>query len=105
MFVFMVFSAAPANLHLCSAQGHAEGAPAVLLGGTAVIAEDAEAEDAASTLQDEDMAPALKEQAFVSRLIRQNSMQQHRGHTGGTSVAAADHLQSFAEESEQADEQ
>jgi hypothetical protein len=74
----MVFSATPANLHLCSAQGHAEGAPAVLLGGTAVIAEDAEAEDATSTLQDEDMAPALKEQAFVSRLIRQNSMQQHR---------------------------
>jgi hypothetical protein len=41
-----------------------------------VIPEDAGADDVAAVLEDEDMAPALKEQAFVARLIRQNSIAQ-----------------------------
>ena len=45
---------------------------------TSAIAEDAEAEGATEILRDEDMAPARKEQAFVTRLIRQNSVKQRR---------------------------
>ncbi len=39
----------------------------------AIISEDADGEDASAILEDADMVPALKEEAFVSRLIRQNS--------------------------------
>ena len=39
---------------------------------TAIIAENAD-EGTSAILEDSDMAPALKEEAFVSRLIRKNS--------------------------------
>ena len=43
-----------------------------------IIAEDAEAEGDTPILEEADMAPALKEGAFVARIMRQNSMQQFR---------------------------
>ena len=43
-----------------------------------IIAEDAEAEADTPILEEADMALALKETTFVTRLIRQNSMQQRR---------------------------
>jgi hypothetical protein len=43
-----------------------------------VIAEDAEAEGDTPILEEADMAPALKEDAFVSRIMRQNSLQLFR---------------------------
>ncbi len=48
------------------------------LHGQDSIAEDAEAEGATPILEEADMALALKEKTFVTRLIRQNSMQQRR---------------------------
>ncbi len=43
-----------------------------------IIAEDAEAEADTPILEEADMAPALKEDTFVARIMKQNSMEQGR---------------------------
>ena len=43
-----------------------------------IIAEDAEAEADTPILEEADMAPALKEDTFVARIMKQNSMEQRR---------------------------